>query len=179
MKLVFIYGPMSVGKFTTAKALSKLTGYKLFHNHLTVDAVSAIFPEHGLVRGTLLKEMRFMMLNAAAEYNRNTIFTFGYSGPLDNEQVARIVRAVEKHGGEVCFVQLYAPLETLMKRIKGKSRKEMDKPTDPNVMQETLEQRHMLTPVPYPNNLRIANRKLRPNKSAKKIAKHFNLATIR
>ena len=42
MRLVFLYGPPAVGKLTVAKALARLTGYKVFHNHLTIDLVASI-----------------------------------------------------------------------------------------------------------------------------------------
>ena len=42
MKLVVIYGAPGVGKLTTAKALAELTGFRLFHNHLSFDLVSAV-----------------------------------------------------------------------------------------------------------------------------------------
>jgi len=42
MELLFIYGPAAVGKLTVARELAKLTGFRLFHNHLTVDAVMAL-----------------------------------------------------------------------------------------------------------------------------------------
>ena len=44
MRLVFIYGPPGVGKLTVATALATLTGYRLCHNHLTVNLVTALFP---------------------------------------------------------------------------------------------------------------------------------------
>src|ERR1700744_3598970 len=44
MDLVFIHGPAAAGKLTVGKALAALTGYPLFHNHLIVDAVAAVFP---------------------------------------------------------------------------------------------------------------------------------------
>ena len=44
MNLVFIYGPPAVGKLTVAKELSLITGYPLFHNHLTRDLVHELFP---------------------------------------------------------------------------------------------------------------------------------------
>lgn len=43
MQLIFIYGPPAVGKLSVANALAKLTGYRVFHNHLTIDLVRSIF----------------------------------------------------------------------------------------------------------------------------------------
>jgi replication-associated recombination protein RarA len=43
MNLIFLYGPPGVGKLTVAQELAGMTGYKLFHNHLTVDLVYAVF----------------------------------------------------------------------------------------------------------------------------------------
>ncbi len=37
--LVYLYGPPAVGKLTVATELQRLTGFRLFHNHLTVDAL--------------------------------------------------------------------------------------------------------------------------------------------
>lgn len=39
MKLLFIYGPPASGKLTVAREPAALTGYRLFHNHLVVDAL--------------------------------------------------------------------------------------------------------------------------------------------
>ena len=44
MKLILLYGPPAVGKLTIAKEIARLTGFKLFHAHLTSDLVEAIFP---------------------------------------------------------------------------------------------------------------------------------------
>lgn len=44
MKLIFIYGPAAAGKLTVARVLAEQTGVALFHNHLVVDAVMAVFP---------------------------------------------------------------------------------------------------------------------------------------
>ena len=35
--LVIIFGPPAVGKMTVGSKLSKLTGLKLFHNHMTIE----------------------------------------------------------------------------------------------------------------------------------------------
>ena len=44
MQLIFIYGQVAAGKLTVARALAARTGLALFHNHLVVDAVAAVFP---------------------------------------------------------------------------------------------------------------------------------------
>ncbi len=43
MQLVFLYGPPGVGKYTIGLELAARTGFRLLHNHLTVNLVSAVF----------------------------------------------------------------------------------------------------------------------------------------
>ena len=43
MNFIIIYGPAAVGKMTVGKELSKLTGYKLFHNHMSIEFVLQFF----------------------------------------------------------------------------------------------------------------------------------------
>ena len=42
-KFVLIIGPQVVGKMTVGQELAKLTGYKLFYNHMTIEMVRLIF----------------------------------------------------------------------------------------------------------------------------------------
>lgn len=37
MHLVVIFGPPAVGKMTVGHEPAKLTGFKLFHNHMSVE----------------------------------------------------------------------------------------------------------------------------------------------
>ena len=48
MKLIFIYGSPAVGKLTVAQEIAEQTDFKVFHNHLTIDAVTPVF-EFGTV----------------------------------------------------------------------------------------------------------------------------------
>ena len=43
MKLIFIYGPPAVGKLSVATELAKLTAFRLFHNHVSIQFVKSIF----------------------------------------------------------------------------------------------------------------------------------------
>ena len=44
MKLLLIHGGAASGKLTVARELENLTGLPIFHKHLIVDAVAAVFP---------------------------------------------------------------------------------------------------------------------------------------
>jgi len=41
--LVVLIGPPAVGKMTVGQALEERLGYKLFHNHVTIDMVAPYF----------------------------------------------------------------------------------------------------------------------------------------
>ena len=40
---IVIVGPQAVGKMTVGQELAKITGYKLLHNHMTVEMLREIF----------------------------------------------------------------------------------------------------------------------------------------
>src|SRR5262245_48592263 len=106
-KLIFIYGPPAVGKLTVARELAGLTGYRLFHNHLTVPVVNAIFGKESENpgRSRLLKQLRVLSMTAAAEAGIDLIFTAAYSGgEADEEFVRQFVAPFEATGGHAMFV---------------------------------------------------------------------------
>lgn len=53
MKLVLLFGPQAVGKMTVGEQLARLTGLKLFHNHMTIELVSHFF-SYGTATGKRL-----------------------------------------------------------------------------------------------------------------------------
>lgn len=73
--LVFIYGPAAAGKLTTARALGRLTGLPVFHNHLVVNAVVAVFPFGSREFVRLRDEFWMSTFTAAAATDRSLIFT--------------------------------------------------------------------------------------------------------
>ena len=42
-KFVLIVGPQAVGKMTVGQELSKITDFKLLHNHMTIEILTKIF----------------------------------------------------------------------------------------------------------------------------------------
>lgn len=173
MDLVFIYGPMAVGKTTVGRALSEATGYKFFFNHLTVPVADAIFPRtepwHADHRDNLLKTIRLECLAAAAKQGIDVIFTLAYSGAVDDEFVADIVDMVESHGGRTHFVQLCADEDVLRARVCNTSRIPLGKNTDPEHLSRVLAERDMTATVKYPGILTLDTSALTPDESVREI----------
>jgi len=67
MKLIFIYGPPAVGKLTVAQELAKITGYKIFHNHLTIDLLEPIFERGTTIFAKTVDKYRLELIEAAAK----------------------------------------------------------------------------------------------------------------
>jgi hypothetical protein len=111
MHLVVIFGPPAVGKMTVGHELTLRTGYKLFHNHMTVEPVLDIFEFGSPPFGRLVNEFRRRILEEAADSDLpGLVFTFVWG--LDDEDDKRLVEEyvdlVEARGGRVSFVELYA-----------------------------------------------------------------------
>lgn len=177
MKLIFIYGPPAAGKYTTGKELAKITKFKFFHNHLTVPAVDSIFFDNDKKRTDLLTKVRWLILTRAAKEKIDTIFTMAYSGKVDDKAVKELVGNIEKYGGKVCFVQLYAPKAKLLKRMSNSSRKKLsllNKPITKKHLLGRLESRDCYASVKY-EHLYIDTTKSSAKQSALMISSHFNL----
>ena len=177
MKLVFIYGPPAVGKLTVGKALAKQTGFRLFHNHLAVDAVKPVFDFGTPSFWKLVGQLRKEVLDEAAKEGVNTIFTFVYAKGEDDEYVREIVRTTKSHGGEVCFVRLYCTPKELNRRIANKSRKKIGKLTSRSALAELASKFDITSEVPFAGGMSLDTTKASPEKVSAAIAMHFGLPT--
>ncbi len=111
MHLVVIFGPPAVGKMTVGFELTKVTGYKLFHNHMTVEPVLDIFEFGSPPYNRLVSEFRERIIEEAAGSDLpGLVFTIVWALELDSDRdlVSTYVDLVESRGGRVSFVELYA-----------------------------------------------------------------------
>ena len=77
-----------VGKLTTAQALAALTGFKLFHNHLSFNLVKAIFDFPSAPFQALAGTIRLATLEAAARASKEKLEKSGaYKRPIVTEIV--------------------------------------------------------------------------------------------
>jgi hypothetical protein len=76
MELVFIYVAPAVGKPTVGLEVAALTGFKVLHNHLTVNPLVALFERSSPPHSRLLRELRVRMLEEAVESRGGRVYVF-------------------------------------------------------------------------------------------------------
>jgi hypothetical protein len=176
VKMVVLYGPPAVGKLTVAQELSRLTGIKLFHNHLSWNAVTAVFAWRSDPFVRVLTEFRLMVFREAAQANIDLVFTYVYSAAA-SDLIESFFAAVEAHGGTVCLVRLSAPRAVLEQHVTNESRTRVGK-------MATVEELHRYLELkPDAGHATVANRSsldldtsmLDPTEAAKRIIAHYGL----
>ena len=186
MKLVLIFGPQAVGKMTVGQELAKITGLKLFHNHMTIDLVSNFFSYNSIEGRYLVNTYRMEMFETVARSNlEGLIFTFQwcFEDILDWEQTEKVSNIFKEQGGEVYYVELEADLNERLRRNETSNRLE-NKPTKRNVEQSKefllrAEKKHRCNSYPgeiqEKNYIRINNNNIPANEVAKMIKEKFDL----
>src|SRR5580704_5291166 len=122
MDLVFLLGPPAVGKLTVARALAARTGLKLFHNHLVLDAITAVFEFRSPTYLRLRESIWLDVFESAAREGISLIFTFMPETSLAPGFAERVRDAVERQGGRLRLVQLTCPVEVQEARLDAPSR---------------------------------------------------------
>jgi hypothetical protein len=177
--LVYLYGPPAVGKLTVATELHALTGIPLFHNHLTIDAVKAVFAFKSPPFVDVVHRLRVDVFETAARHGIDVLFTNNSVWDLPDGRALFVGFAetarqrVEDAGGRVAFVQLTAPVDVLATRVGAPSRNERGKLADPARLRVLLEQ---LDPAPlHADDFVIDTTTTEPKAAAAAIAARFGL----
>lgn len=122
MRMLFIYGAPACGKLTVATHVARLTGYALFHNHLIVDALLAVFT-FGSPEFVALREKFWLeTIDAAARNGRSLVFTFCPEPTVDPGFPERLAGVVRQAGGAVSFVRLDESEDEQERRLVAPSR---------------------------------------------------------
>lgn len=174
MKLVYIYGTPAVGKLTVAEHLAKITDFKLFHNHLTADYVSSLFPLRDKMSNKLKEKIALVMFEAAAKNNVDLIFTMAHKEEY-NDFIKEIINIIEKFNGEILLVKLVCDKERLYERIVQDSRKAFGKATTTKELEKILKKSSKFKTIPFKKSLVIDNNVLSAEKCAQKIKKFYKL----
>jgi len=123
MKCLIIFGPAAAGKMTVGRAIAEKTGYKLMHNHMSIDLLLNFF-EHGTPEFVRLdKLIRFSIMKEFAKTdNPGFIFTFMWGFEKNGNKMSdeKYIQSIEKifadEGVETVFLELECSLDERLKR---------------------------------------------------------------
>jgi len=119
MHLVMLFGPPAVGKMTVGREIARRTGYKLFHNHMSIEPILDIF-EWGTPSFNRLNTLirRRVIEEAVAADLPGLIFTvvWNLDDPAEHAAVAHLVEPVVAAGTRLDFVEIRADLATRLAR---------------------------------------------------------------
>lgn len=178
MELLFIYGPAAVGKLTVGRELAKLTGFRLFHNHLTVDAVMAVFDFGSEPFINLREQIWLSVFKEAARNNISLIFTFAPERTVRTSFIQETIDSVELSGGKVLFIELTCPLEELEQRMENPSRAEFCKLRSLEVFRKIRQEGLHIYPKILNSGLTIDTSTMSPIEAAHKICEVFSLSVV-
>ncbi|MGY1745108.1 hypothetical protein [Blastococcus sp. SYSU D00695] len=133
-ELVFLHGGIASGKLTTGRALCALTGLPLFHNHLVVDTLLAVFPFGSPEFVRLREQFWLSTFAAAAASGRSLVFTFAPEPTVPPGFADRVRQVVEEAGGRVRFVGLRVSATAQEARLANADRTAFGKLTDVAVL---------------------------------------------
>lgn len=171
---------------TIGQELSKITSFKLLHNHMSIELILNFF-EHESPKFHLLNdEFRIRIMEEVASSDLpGLIFTYvwGFDSDEDKEYIRKKSEIFRKNGGTTFYVELYCELEERLRRNRTDSRIS-EKPSKQD--KELSEKRLLRMEGKYKMNtdddfyytenyIKIDNTKLSAIEVAEKIKKEFEL----
>ena len=177
MKLLLLHGPPASGKLTIAKEISNKLKCRLFDNHVSIDLARTLFEFGTDEFWDLVKNIRFLALESAAQSNIELlIFTLCYSDD-DRTSLETYEAILKKNSGELLPVYVSCSNEILRLRVIAQDRVERKKLASVEQLNSMLNH-NKLIPIPRQNCLIIDSEKLIPTEAAQAIIKHFNLDVL-
>lgn len=186
MKCVLVFGPQAVGKMTVGQELAKITGLKLFHNHMTIDLVTNFF-DYGSKEGkrlvNLFRQEIFEEVSNSDLYGMIFTYVWAFDLQSDWEYVEKVAQLFESKGGTVYYVELHAELDERLQRNKSPNRLE-HKPSkrdiewSENDLKSSMEKYRLTSlegEITFPNYVKINNTNLSAEEVAIMVKEKFGL----
>jgi hypothetical protein len=142
---VIMFGPPAVGKMAVGKELARLTGLRLFHNHMALEPVLHIFPFGSPPFNRIVRRIRSEVFReAAASDLPGLIYTcmWDLASDEDRSYIDEVCDLFRSNGAAVHFVELFARLEERLQRNRTELRlKEKPSKRDVRSSEERLRAR--------------------------------------
>ena len=183
MKLLFLIGSGAVGKMTVGQELMKLTGLRLFHNHMTIEPVLEIFGTYNGAAISGMREVIFREFTKTDSYGMIFTYMWAFDMQSDWDYIEHVKELFAPYGTEFYYVELVADLAVRLERnktenrLKNKASKRDVAASDQRMIREDSKYRLVSLPgeIPFENYLRIDNTHLTAEEAAKQIQAYFHL----
>ena len=183
MKLVILIGNCAVGKMTVGQELAKITGLRLFHNHMMIEPVLEIF---GQWRPDVTQRLRQVIFEEFAKSDScGMIFTYMWAFDMqsDWDYVDWVKGIFGLPQEDVYYVELIAPQSVRLQRnatenrLKHKASKRSIADSNARLIRDDENHRCESLPgeITHPNYLRIENADIPPEEAARMIQEYFKL----
>lgn len=183
MKLLFMIGNAAVGKMTVGQELAKITGLRLFHNHMTIEPVLEIF---GQFNSEAIMRLRHVIFEEFAKTdNYGMIFTYmwAFDRQADWDYVEYVKDIFTPYNTEFYYAELVASREvrlarnTMENRLSQKASKRNIELSNQRLISDDTKYRleSLDGEIPFDNYIKIDNTNLAPDVVAQMIKKKFNL----
>lgn len=123
--LILLFGPPAVGKMTVGQEIAELTGFKLFHNHMSLELANQFFDWSTPNFQKIDRLVRFGIFDIVAKSDLpGFIFTFVWALDLPREAdyLDEIISHFRPRGFTIHHVELQASLDTRLARNKTENR---------------------------------------------------------
>lgn len=185
---VIILGPHAVGKMTVGQELARITGLRLFHNHMSIELARKLFAPN--------EKDEFKALNCAIRQKVFDLFAtrdlpgliFTYMCAFDQQEefdyLMGLIELFHSNGAKCCVVELCADFDVRLVRNKSENRllhKESKRNLDwsESEMRATNEKYRLNSyegeELPFENYMKLDNTNLAPDEVAKMIQKNFGI----
>ena len=183
MKLVILIGNSAVGKMTVGQELAKITGLRLFHNHMMIEPVLEIF---GQWRPDVTQRLRQVIFEEFAKSdNYGMIFTYMWAFDMqsDWDYIDWVKGIFGLPDEDVYYAELIAPQAVRLERnatenrLKHKSSKRQIEASNTRIVRDDANHRCESLPgeITHPNYLRLENAQIPAAEAARIIKEHFKL----
>ena len=183
MKLMILIGNCAAGKMTVGQELTKITPFRLFHNHMMIEPVLEVFGEF---RGDLIQKLRSFIFEEFAKSDKyGLIFTFmwAFDMPSDWEYLEWVKSFFAPYGTEFYYVELVADRDVRMQRnvtenrLEHKASKRDIEASNARLLRDDAAHRMESLPgeIPCENYIKIDNTELAPETVAQMIRDRFGL----
>lgn len=189
--LVIIIGPHAVGKMTVGQELAKITGLRLFHNHMSIELVRKLFkhsePEWRELNLTIRQKVFEQF--ATGDFP-GLIFTYMCDFDMQSEfdYLMGIIDLFKKNGAKCHVVELCADFDVRIERNKSENRL-LHKESKRDIEWSEAEMRktsseHRLNSLdgeslPFESYIKINNTNLEPKNAARIIKDRFALEDMK